>query len=82
MARSLRRRAASLAVATVAVPVAAWGIEEVTRRAEAKDPKSTTTRRLRQVSDIAQGFSRGPVADRLRARQRTRVQWGEPEIRG
>jgi hypothetical protein len=78
---SLRRRAASLAVATVAVPVAAWGIEEVARRAEARDPKSATTKRLRQVADVAQGFSQGPIADRLRARQRTRVTWGDPEIR-
>jgi hypothetical protein len=77
---SLRRRATRLAVATVAVPVAAWGIEEVARRAEAKDPRSATTKRLRQVADVASGFSRGPVADRLRTRQRTRVKWGEPEI--
>jgi hypothetical protein len=70
-----------LAVATVAVPVAAWSIEEAARRAEENDPKSTTTKRLRQVADVASTFSRGPVADRLRSRQRTRVTWGEPEIR-
>ena len=77
---SLRRRAASLVVATVAVPVAAWGIEEAARKAEARDPKSTTSKRLRQVADVAQTFAQGPIADRLRARQRTRVKWGEPEI--
>ena len=81
MARSLRRRAGQMLLATVAVPVAAWGIEEAARRAEARDPRSTTTRRLRQVADVAKGLSRGPVADMLQRRQRTSVTWGEPEER-
>ena len=63
-----RRRARQLVFVTVAVPVAAWALEQAARRAEARDTTSPTSRRLRQVADLVQRFSRGPLADRLQRR--------------
>jgi hypothetical protein len=41
---------------TVAVPVAAWALEQAARRAEARDTTSPTSRRLRQGASFAQRF--------------------------
>jgi hypothetical protein len=66
-----RRRARQLVLVTVAVPVAAWALEQAARRAEARDTTSPPSRRLRQGADLAQRFSRGPLADRLQRRPAT-----------
>jgi hypothetical protein len=63
-----RRRAQQFALVTVAAPVAAWALEQVARRAEAKNSKSATSRRLRQGADVVQRLGRGPLASRLRRR--------------
>jgi hypothetical protein len=63
-----RRRARQLGFVTVAVPVAAWALEQAARRAEARGTTSPTSRRLRQGADLVQRFSRGPLADRLQRR--------------
>jgi hypothetical protein len=53
-----KRRARQLAFVTVAVPVAAWALEQVARRAEARDTTSPTSRRLRQGASLVQRFKR------------------------
>jgi hypothetical protein len=53
-----------LVFVTVAVPVAAWALEQAARRAEARGTTSPTSRRLRQGADLVQRFSRGPLANR------------------
>ena len=63
-----RRRARQLGFVTVAVPVAAWALEQAARGAVARGTTSPTSRRLRQVADLVQRFSRGPLADRLQRR--------------
>jgi hypothetical protein len=68
-----KRRARQLAFVTVAVPVAAWALEQAARRAEARDATSPTSRRLRQGASFVQRFSRGPLADRLQRRPATAV---------
>jgi hypothetical protein len=65
MRRTTKRRAGQLALVTVAVPVAAWALEQAARRAEARDQVSPASRRLRQGADFVQRFGRGPLADRL-----------------
>ncbi len=60
-----KRRARRLALVTVAVPVAAWALEQVARRAEARDRTSPASRRLRQGADVVRRFGRGPLADWL-----------------
>ncbi len=47
MRSKTERRARRLALVTVAVPVAAWALEQVARRAEARDRTSPASRRLR-----------------------------------
>jgi hypothetical protein len=59
------RRVRRLALIMVAVPVAAWALEEAARRADARDANSPTGRRLRQGAGILRGFGRGPLANRL-----------------
>jgi hypothetical protein len=66
-----RRRLRQLALVTVAAPVAAWALEQAARRAEARDPNSPASRRLRQGTDLVQRFGRGPLADRLGRRPAT-----------
>jgi hypothetical protein len=66
-----RRRARQLVFITVAVPVAGWALEQAARRAEARGTTSPTSKRLRQGADLAQRFSRGPLADRLQRRPAT-----------
>jgi hypothetical protein len=68
MGMRMRRRTRQLAFVTVAVPVAAWALEQAARRAEARDHTSPASRRLRQGADLVQRFGRGPLADRLRPR--------------
>jgi hypothetical protein len=68
MGMRMRRRTRQLAFVTVAVPVAAWALEQAARRAETRDPASPASRRLRQGADLAQRFGRGPLADRLQRR--------------
>jgi hypothetical protein len=68
MGMRMRRRTRQLAFVTVAVPVAAWALEQATRRAEARDQTSLASRRLRQGADLVQRFGRGPLADRLQRR--------------
>ena len=62
------RRARQLAFVTVAVPVAAWALEQVARRAQARDATSPTSRRLRQGAAFVQRFGRGPLANRQQHR--------------
>ncbi len=68
MGMRMRRRTRQLAFVTVAVPVAAWALEQAARRAEVRDPVSPASRRLRQGADLVQRFGRGPLADRLQRR--------------
>jgi hypothetical protein len=69
MRMRIRRRAAQLALITLAAPIAAWMLEKAASRAEARDKASPSSRRLRQGADFMQRFGRGPLADRLRRRQ-------------
>ena len=77
MPMRMGRRTRQLAFDTVAVPVAAWALEQAARRAEAGDKTSSTSRRLRQGADFVQRFGRGPLADRLRQRPDTTITWRE-----
>jgi hypothetical protein len=63
-----KRRTRQLMFVTVAVPVAAWALEQAARRAEARDTTSPTSRRLRQGASFVQRFGRGPLADRRQRR--------------
>jgi hypothetical protein len=64
MGMRMRRRTRQLAFVTLAVPVAAWALEQAARRAEARDQASPASRCLRQGADLVQQFGRGPLADR------------------
>jgi hypothetical protein len=66
----IRRRLAQLGLVMVALPLAGWALEQVARRAEERRPGSGTGKWLRQGSDFAHGFGRGPLSSRLRSRQR------------
>jgi hypothetical protein len=68
MRMSMGRRTRQLAFVTVAVPVAAWALEQAARRAEVRDQASPASKRLRQGADLMQRFGRGPLADRLQRR--------------
>ncbi|MFL6104066.1 MAG: hypothetical protein ACJ74K_12255 [Actinomycetes bacterium] len=59
----IRKRLAQLAVIMVALPLVGWGLEELAKRAEERRPGSG--RWLRQGSDLAHGFGRGPLSSRL-----------------
>jgi hypothetical protein len=74
MRTTTRHRARQLALVTVAVPVAAWALEQAARRAEARDKTSPTSRRLRQGANFVQRLGRGPLADRLGRRPVTSEQ--------
>jgi hypothetical protein len=60
------QRMLQLAFVTVALPLAAWALEQAARRAETRDQASPASRRLRQGADFVQRWGRGPLADRLR----------------
>jgi hypothetical protein len=62
----IRRRLAQLAVVMVALPVVGWALEQVAKRAEQRRPGSGAGKWLRQGSDFAHGFGRGPLSTRLR----------------
>jgi hypothetical protein len=64
MARRTRRGLRRLAIITVAIPLAAWALEELARRTEARRPASPWSRRLRQGSEWVGTFGRGPLARR------------------
>ena len=68
MRMRMGRRTRQLAFVTVAVPVAAWALEQAARRAELRDQASPASKRLRQGADLVQRFGRGPLADRLQRR--------------
>lgn len=68
MRMRMGRRTRQLAFVTVAVPVAAWALEQAARRAEVRDQASPASKRLRQGADLVQRFGRGPLADRLQRR--------------
>ena len=61
----IRKRLAQLAFIMVALPVVGWGLEQLAKRAEERRPGSG--RWLRQGSDLAHGFGRGPRSSRLRS---------------
>ena len=65
MRMRMGRRTRQLAFVTVAVPVAAWALEQAARRAEVRDQASPASKRLRQGADLVQRLGRGPLADRL-----------------
>jgi hypothetical protein len=65
MGMGMRRRTRQLTFVMVAVPVAAWALEQAARRAEARDQTSPASRRLRQGADLVKRFGRGPLANRL-----------------
>ena len=62
----MMRRTRQLAFVTVALPLAAWALEQAARRAETRDHASPASRRLRQGADYLQRWGRGPLVDRLR----------------
>jgi hypothetical protein len=68
MRMRMGRRTRQLAFVTVALPVAAWALEQAARRAEVHDQASPASKRLRQGADLVQRFGRGPLADRLQRR--------------
>jgi hypothetical protein len=64
----IRRRLAQLAVVMVAIPLVGWLLEQFAKRAEERRPGSGKW--LRQGSDFAYGFGRGPLSSRLRTPRR------------
>jgi hypothetical protein len=79
MRSTTKQRARRLALVTVAVPLAAWALEQAARRAETRDKTSPTSRWLRQGADLVQRFGRGPLADRLGRRPASTVTGREPQ---
>ena len=69
MRRGIRRRLGQLAVVMVALPLVGWLLEEAAKRAETRKSDSTSGRWLRQGSEWAHRFGRGPLSSRLRARR-------------
>jgi hypothetical protein len=61
----MKRRTRQLALVTVALPIAAWALEQAARRAETRG-QASPGRRLRQGAEFVQQWGRGPLADRLR----------------
>jgi hypothetical protein len=66
----IRRRLGQLALVMVALPVVGWLLEEAAKRAEQRRPGGGGSRWLRQGSDFAHGFGRGPLSTRLRQPRR------------
>ena len=62
----MMRRTRQLAFVTVALPLAAWALEQAARQAETRDHASPASRRLRQGADYVQRWGRGPLVHRLR----------------
>jgi hypothetical protein len=61
-----RRGLKRLAIVTILIPLAVWALEELARRAEARQDASPWSRRLRQGADWLGGYGRGPLAKRMR----------------
>jgi hypothetical protein len=59
----LNRRARRLALTTVALPAAAWALEQAAQRAETRDPNSSTSRRLRLGANFVQRYGHGPLGN-------------------
>jgi hypothetical protein len=74
----MMRRTRQLAFVTVALPVAAWALEQAARRAETRDQTSPASRRLRQGADYVQRWGCGPLADRLRQPTTTATRTDKP----
>jgi hypothetical protein len=64
--RRLSRQARRMAMVAVAVPMAAWGLEQAAQRLEGRNLGSAWPGRLRQGADWLGGWAQGPLADRLR----------------
>jgi len=64
--RRRSRQARRMAMVAVAIPMAAWGLEQVAQRLEGRNPRSAWPGRLREGSDWLGGWGQGPLADRLR----------------
>jgi hypothetical protein len=62
----IRKRLAQIGLIMVALPLVGWGLEQLAKRAEERRPNSGTGKWLRQGSDFAYGFGRGPLSSRLR----------------
>jgi hypothetical protein len=69
----LNRRARRPALVTVALPVAAWALEQAAQRVETRDPNSSPGRRLRLCTDFVQRYGRGPLGDQPQRRPTTTV---------
>lgn len=67
----LNRRARRLALVTVALPVAAWALEQAAQRVETRDPNSSTSRRLRVGAEFVQRYGRGPLGNQPQRRPTT-----------
>ena len=63
MRRGLRRAVRRLALVAIAVPLAAWALEQAARRLEAR---GTAAQWLRGGADLLGRQGRGPLARRLR----------------
>jgi hypothetical protein len=66
----IRKRLAQLGLIMVALPLIGWGLEQLAKRADERKPGSGAGKWLRQGSDFAHGFGRGPLSSRLRASRR------------
>jgi hypothetical protein len=64
--RRLSRQARRMAMVAVAVPMAAWALEQAAHRLEGRNPGSAWPGRLRQGADWLGVWGQGPLADRLR----------------
>jgi hypothetical protein len=69
MRRGIRRRLGQIALITVALPLVGWILEEAAKRVETRRSGSRSSRWLRQGSELAHRFGRGPLSSRLQARR-------------
>ena len=82
MARGrLSRQARRMAMVAVAVPVAAWGLEQAAQRLEGHKPGSAWPGRLRQGADWLGVWGQGPLAGRLRRPTTTVTRITKPDDR-
>jgi hypothetical protein len=79
--RRRSRQARRMAVVAVAVPMAAWGLEQAAQRLEGRNPGSMWPGRLRQGADWLGGLGQGPLADRLRRPTTTVTRITKPDDR-
>ena len=69
MRRGMRCRLGQVAMVMVALPLVGWLLEEAAKRAETRKSDSASGRWLRQGSEWAHRFGRGPLSSRLRTRR-------------